>query len=66
MSHFQFGVPFLHDAPCHYLTETVFAHTGGFCRHDVQFYPLGKHLRPVWQENSKATSPKLVSSGLSL
>uniref|UniRef100_A0A8C6CDN3 Uncharacterized protein n=1 Tax=Monodon monoceros TaxID=40151 RepID=A0A8C6CDN3_MONMO len=27
------------------------ADLGGLCRHDVQFYPLGKHLRPVRQEN---------------
>lgn len=39
--------------------------TGGLCRYDVQLYSLGKHLGPVWQENSKATSPEWVSSGLS-
>uniref|UniRef100_A0A8D1ZFX0 Uncharacterized protein n=2 Tax=Sus scrofa TaxID=9823 RepID=A0A8D1ZFX0_PIG len=38
---------------------------GGLCRYDVQLYSLGKHLGPVWQENSKATSPEWVSSGLS-
>lgn len=38
------------------LTDTLLIPTGGLRRHDVQLHALGKYLRPVWQENSKATS----------
>ena len=64
MSQVQSAVPFLCDAPCQCLTEAVFPSTGSLCGHDVQFHPLGKHLRPVRPENSKATSPKRMSFGL--
>lgn len=56
---------FLCDAPCHYLTHPVFPSTGSLCGHDVQLHALGKHLRPVRQENGKVTSPKCMSSGFS-
>lgn len=37
---------------------------GGVCGNDVQFHPLGKHFRSVWEENSKSSALTEIYSSI--